>query len=402
MLLPCIERKNSPNLYYPLPPVRSNPLFSSRGEVGAEGPLVTQRGRINSVFIILLVSLFVSIFYYVCFLPMQWDNFTSTSLGAIVLIPKSYPLYPWERISKPARLYSTKLPPVPLKVYINADTLKVEILSENQGKAGVYMWINKLSGARYVGSSVDLHRRFQNYFSVLYLEGELKKGNSIINNSLLKNGYSNFRLEILEYCSPKDCLALEQFYLDLFKPEYNLLKIAGSSLGYKHTEESLVKMRGRKLSDEAIQKVSERMVGNTHGKGRVGRKLSEEEKENISKRMKGNTYGLILKGIKRSAETIAKHSERMKGNTYGAALKGIKRSEETKAKMKGRPRPEGAGSSKIALEVLDLETGNKNTYESISAFAEFLGIPVARIGSYFSSKTKRPYKGRYEMRKIIN
>lgn len=70
--------------------------------------------------------------------------------------------------------------------------------------------------------------------------------------------------------------------------------------------------------------------------------------------------------------------------------------------MKGRPRPEGAGSSKIALEVLDLETGNKNTYESISAFAEFLGIPVARIGSYFSSKTKRPYKGRYEMRKIIN
>ena len=116
--------------------------------------------------------------------------------------------------------------------------------------------------------------------------------------------------------------------------------------------------------------------------------------------MKGNTYGTALKGIKRSEETIAKHSERMKGNTYAIALKGIKRSEETIAKLKGRIRPTGAGTPSVPLEVLDLQTGEKTVYVSMSAFANFLGIPAARIASYFSSKTKKPYKGRYEMRKI--
>jgi hypothetical protein len=33
-------------------------------------------------------------------------------------------------------------------------------------------------------------------------------------------------------------LEREQYYLDLLKPEYNILKVAGSSLGFKHSEES--------------------------------------------------------------------------------------------------------------------------------------------------------------------
>jgi len=36
----------------------------------------------------------------------------------------------------------------------------------------------------------------------------------------------------------------EQFYLDSLMPEYNILKIAGSSLGFKYTEESLAKRSG--------------------------------------------------------------------------------------------------------------------------------------------------------------
>ena len=42
---------------------------------------------------------------------------------------------------------------------------------------------------------------------------------------------------ILEYCEADilTCRALEQLYLDLYKPAYNTLPIAGTSLGYKHT-----------------------------------------------------------------------------------------------------------------------------------------------------------------------
>ncbi len=38
--------------------------------------------------------------------------------------------------------------------------------------------------------------------------------------------------------------------MDLVKPQYNIVEIAGSTLGYKHTPESLAKIRDFVLSDE--------------------------------------------------------------------------------------------------------------------------------------------------------
>lgn len=61
----------------------------------------------------------------------------------------------------------------------------------------------------------------------------------VINKALLKYGYSNFMVDILEYCDLSDVISREQHYLDLLKPEYNILKTAYSSLGYKHTEDNL-------------------------------------------------------------------------------------------------------------------------------------------------------------------
>ena len=65
----------------------------------------------------------------------------------------------------------------------------------------------------------------------------------IIYKTILKYGYSNFTLEILEYCKPEDTVTREQYYLDLLRPLYNVLKIAGSSLGYKHTDETKDKLK---------------------------------------------------------------------------------------------------------------------------------------------------------------
>lgn len=64
----------------------------------------------------------------------------------------------------------------------------------------------------------------------------------VINKALLKYGYSKFKLEILEYCDPKELAKREQHYIDHLNPEYNVLKTAYSSLGYKHTEKTLVKI----------------------------------------------------------------------------------------------------------------------------------------------------------------
>lgn len=65
----------------------------------------------------------------------------------------------------------------------------------------------------------------------------------LINPSILKYELDNFTLEILKYCSPELVLSKEQYYLDLYKPEYNILKVGGSSRGYKHTPGSKMKKK---------------------------------------------------------------------------------------------------------------------------------------------------------------
>ena len=63
----------------------------------------------------------------------------------------------------------------------------------------------------------------------------------LISKALIKYGYSNFILEIIEFCKSSEVISREQYYINLLKPKYNILKVAGSTLGHKHTKESLKK-----------------------------------------------------------------------------------------------------------------------------------------------------------------
>jgi len=122
------------------------------------------------------------------------------------------------------------------KVYLDLDDTKV-IFEENIRRPGIYRWVNLINGSTYIGSAADLTRRFRDYFSTKWLEKETLKNNSIIYRALLKYGYSNFRLEILEYLpadvslEKSNIIRREQYYLDKFKPSYNICEQAGSSLG---------------------------------------------------------------------------------------------------------------------------------------------------------------------------
>lgn len=57
----------------------------------------------------------------------------------------------------------------PEKSYSNSDTQKVQILQENKGKSGIYRWTNLENGKSYIGSSINLYRRFLEYFNTKYL-----------------------------------------------------------------------------------------------------------------------------------------------------------------------------------------------------------------------------------------
>ena len=94
--------------------------------------------------------------------------------------------------------------------------------------------MNVINNKSYVGSSINLGRRFKKYYNYSHIS-KIKR-NFPIHSALLKYGYSSFKLEILEYCESSILIKREQYYLDNLKLEYNVLKIAGSMLGFKHSE----------------------------------------------------------------------------------------------------------------------------------------------------------------------
>jgi group I intron endonuclease len=49
-----------------------------------------------------------------------------------------------------------------------------------------------------------------------------------IYTALLKYGYQNFSLTILEICSIDSLMSREKYYFDVYSPEYNILKTPGS------------------------------------------------------------------------------------------------------------------------------------------------------------------------------
>lgn len=73
------------------------------------------------------------------------------------------------------------------------------------------------------------------YSNAKYL---VRTKSSLICKALLKYGYSGFSFAILEYCDKNDIINREQYYIDILNPEYNLCRVAGSSLGLKRSEET--------------------------------------------------------------------------------------------------------------------------------------------------------------------
>ena len=141
--------------------------------------------------------------------------------------------------------------PTPI-VYEDIFSMKKNLLVENKGKSGIYMFTNKLTGDIYVGQSAYLSERFKKYFSLSYIKSrdELR-----IHRALIKYGYSNFSITILEFCNKSDLNTREQYYFDTLNPQYNVLKTAGSSLGRKLTEETKAKisqaLKGLFVGDKA-------------------------------------------------------------------------------------------------------------------------------------------------------
>ena len=148
----------------------------------------------------------------------------------------------------------------------------------------------------------------------------------------------------------------EQSYIDLLKPKYNILRTAGSSLGYKHSEEATAKIVASK-KDKAH---------------------SAEWIANFVAAVKGRKSP--MEGKKHSEETLIKMSDAKKRENHP---------------IYGKVRPFIAGSPAQDIIVKNVLTNKSTTYTSISEAAAALGIKQSTISSYLSRNQQTPYKGQF-------
>jgi group I intron endonuclease len=275
---------------------------------------------------------------------------------------------------------------VPMMIYRNAETDKSQILSDTKGKTGIYMWTNIQSGKIYIGSAFDLSKRFSQYFSIKYLKGS----NNYICNALIHHSYSAFSLSILEYIDISNLskekarelvLSREQYFLDLlFSVElglktYNILQIAGSSLGYRHTDESLVKMSGENHSRPMLGRTGENNPN-------FGKTLSEKTRALISEALSGVNHPMF--GNSHTPETKALLSEAFSGENH--PMFGKTHSVETTTKMSVA---KGGGT----IYVYDTEDTLAHTFSSARKAALHFGCSHVTITNYV--KNGKLFRGKW-------
>ena len=74
----------------------------------------------------------------------------------------------------------------------------------------------------------------------------LNEKSMAINAALLKYGYTNFSLTILEICEKDSLMFREKHFFEVYSPEYNILKTPGSpsrGSGWTHSEATIENMR---------------------------------------------------------------------------------------------------------------------------------------------------------------
>lgn len=139
---------------------------------------------------------------------------------------------------------------------------------------GIYMIQSIIKPERiYIGSAVSISSRWRQHLN------RLSRG---VHHSLKlqrhynKYGINDLIFTILKECSKEELIRYEQSYIDTLNPYFNGCKIAGSTLGYKHTE-------------QFKQKCRENKIGN---KNCLGREITEEHRLNLSTSHLGNTSRL--------------------------------------------------------------------------------------------------------------
>lgn len=167
--------------------------------------------------------------------------------------------------------------------------------------SGIYRILNKINGNCYIGSSLNVEKRYKHHLSTLRHNSSRC---SILQKAFNKCGEDNFEFQVILCCKPEYRLYYEQQLIRELNSQYNVFtNVSDSPLRqFTFTEQSKLKMsiahKGKKLSEQHKHNIS------LANKGRV---FSKESKDKIRKAKQNTTL---------SQETIKKMSEAKKGKPW--------------------------------------------------------------------------------------
>lgn len=151
-------------------------------------------------------------------------------------------------------------------------------------KSGIYQIRNLINNKKYIGQATNIKNRWYIHKWFLRKEVYSRFENIHLFNAWKKYTESNFIFETIEFCNIEDLDKLESHYIHLYPREelYNInYEDPTTSRGRKYSEETLEKLRNRVVSEETRQKMSE------SGKKKI---FSERHRENISKSNKNKAH----------------------------------------------------------------------------------------------------------------
>ena len=159
---------------------------------------------------------------------------------------------------------------------------------------GIYIIFNTITEKFYIGSAVNYRTRFNEH------KRKLRKNihvNKKLQNAWNKYGEINFQFYLAEPVKNREnLLEREQWWLDLYKPKYNIaLSATAPMLGKKHTKKS-------------IRKIKEYLKTAPKGKDHpnYGKTWSNKRKKEFSKKKKSMCLKHSEKTKKRMSNTNKK------------------------------------------------------------------------------------------------
>lgn len=105
--------------------------------------------------------------------------------------------------------------------------------------SAVYQIINEVTGDRYVGSSVDVKRRWTEHKQPSQWKHQ---PNSKLYKAMEKYGVEKFRFQILAPVMPEYLKQVEQEFIEMLKPTYNNYRAKGQDIErYKASQKAIMK-----------------------------------------------------------------------------------------------------------------------------------------------------------------